>query len=82
MLKKKTYRADDMRRITVTDDAFPGFAATVVGFVGRRRDWRVYGDRHDVGDRITCTNGDSPLFTKTDALRMAELFVTRGREFL
>lgn len=42
--------------------------------------WTVSGEDNGVG--VQCVNGDRETFRRSDAVRMAELFVNTGRDFL
>jgi hypothetical protein len=49
-------------------------------FLRGSRGWRVVGE--DNGQTVHCVNGSDETFRRTDAVRMVELFVATGRDFL
>jgi hypothetical protein len=71
-----------MVQILVTIDQFNA-KAVLTRYRGGNRNWTVRGSYHASGDfPVECQNGTKNTFTRSDALRMAEIFILHGREFL
>lgn len=77
-MSRNQYQSNGVKQIVVrnADTGRVARATFVCGFKG----WTVLGE--DNGQRVGCMNGASENFRRRDAVRMAELFVNTGRDFL
>jgi len=84
-MNTSTYQSKTMTQETRTHADFPSRTALLTRFAGSRR-WAVVGKEPASsfgGERtVHCHNGPRDWFSRSDAVEMAERFVTRGWDFL
>jgi len=77
-MSRNQYKSNGVKQIVIrsAETGRVARATFMRGFKG----WTVIGE--DNGQRVGCMNGESENFRRSDAVRMAELFVNTGRDFL
>jgi hypothetical protein len=77
-MSRNQYQSNGVKQI-VMRNAETGRVARAT-FVRGFKGWTVVGE--DNGQGVGCMNGTSETFRRSEALRMVELFVNTGRDFL
>jgi hypothetical protein len=75
---KSTFTKGGVKQIVIRNETTNRIARAT--FVRGCSGWLVSGEDNGIG--VTCMNGTSETFRRSDAVRMAELFVNTGRDFL